>query len=269
MSNLISIKNLTYEVKNKKIFKDLSISIPENSFITISGNNTSGKTTLIKLINGLLPNNNTITIGLSYLNDKRIYDHSKDIGSVYGDNLNCFLFEDVYKEMAFPLENLSIEPNKIEERILEIAKFFDISNLLDKKTMDLTKNEKQQLLIAISLLHEPKILLLDNPFSMMDRITKRKFKNKILEYKKKNSLTVILATNDLEDTIDSDYLYILNNGNIVIEGKPLQVLQEDTLLNRLGLTIPFMIDLSLKLKFYNLIDNIELDMEKLVNTLWK
>ena len=81
--------------------------------------------------------------------------------------------------------------------------------------------------------------------------------------------TIILSTNNLEDTINTDYLYILDKGKIVVEGAPLTVLKEDTLINRLGLTLPFMVDLSLKLKFYELIDDIELDMEALVNKLWK
>lgn len=269
MRNIIEVKNLTYKTNKKTIFNNFNISIPEGSYTTITGNNDSGKTALIRLINGLLPSDNSIVVGMSYINSKRINDHSKEIGSVYGNKLDSFLFDDVYKEMAFPLENLSIEPAKIEERIIEIAKFFDISELLDKKVVDLTSLEKQEVLLAIALLHEPKVLLLDNPFSMMDRATKNKIESKLLKYKEKNNLTIILATNNLEEVLRSDYLYVLDNGEIVIEGKPLSVLKEEKIINRLGLTMPFMVDLSLKLKDYELIDDIELDMEALVNKLWK
>ena len=265
MDNLIEVKKLKY----KNIFNNFSISIKENSFISIAGNNNSGKTVLLKLLNGLLPNNDTITMGYSYIDSNRIHDHSIEIGSVYEENINSFLFEDVYKEMAFPLENLNINPTDIETRILEIAKYFGISELLDKKTSDLTSSEKQVLLIAISLLHKPKILLLDNPFKMMDKNTKKSIINKLLDYKKKNTITIVLSTSDLEDTIYSDYLYILDKGKIVVEGKPLDVLKEDIIINRVGLELPFMVDLSLKLEFYELIDDIELDMEQLVNKLWK
>lgn len=267
--NIIEAKNLTYKTNKKTVFNNFNISIPEGSFVSIAGNNDSGKTALIRLMNGLLPSNNAIVVGMSYINDKRIHDHSKEIGSVYGNNLNNFLFDDVYKEMAFPLENLNIEPTQIEERIIEVAKFFDISDLLDRKVVDLTSLEKQEVLLAIALLHEPKILLLDNPFSMMDRTTKNKIKSKLLKYKEKHNLTIVLATNNLEEVLDSDYLYILDKGEIVIEGKPLVVLREDKIISRLGLTMPFMVDLSLKLEAYELIDSIELDMEALVNKLWK
>ena len=269
MKNIIEIKNLNYSVSNNIIFKDLNMKVEEGSFVGIAGNNTSGKTTLIKLIGGLLPSDNSIVIGYSYLNSNRLYDHMKDLGIVFGSRLNSFLFDSVYKEMTYPLENLNYKEDEIEDRILELSKFFDIKRLLDKKTYDLTNSEKQEVLIAIALLHKPKILLLDNPFSMMDNKTRAKFLKKLKEYRNKNKLTIVLTTTNLEDILESDYLYIINKGNVVIEGKPLSVLKEDTIINRLGLNMPFMVDLSLKLEFYKLINNIELDMESMVNTLWK
>ncbi len=269
MTNILTIKNLNFKYDNTTIFQDFNLSIAENSYISIAGNNGSGKTTLIKLLAGLLPSGNTITIGYSYVDNNRIHDHSKEIGVMFGNQLNSFLFEDVYKEMAFPLENLNKKVTDIEKKILELSKLFGISKLLDKKTSDLTNLEKQELLIVLALLHEPKILLLDNPFSMMDKTTKEKMKKALLEYKQKYGITIILTTTNLEDTIDTDYLYVINAGNIVVEGEPLTVLQEDTLLNRLGLQLPFMVDLSLKLQFYELLEEIEIDMDRMVNHLWK
>ena len=121
----------------------------------------------------------------------------------------------------------------------------------------------------ISLLHEPKILVLDNAFSMMNKKTKEKIKKALTDYKSKYNLTIILMSTNLEDALDTDYLYILNKGNIVVEGLPNVVVKEDTLLNRLGISLPFMVDLSLKLEFYELIDHVEMDINRLVNDLWK
>lgn len=269
MANILEIKNLNYQYGKTTIFKDFNLSVKEGSYISIAGNNTSGKTTLIKLIAGIIPSQNTITIGYSYVDNNRIQDHSKELGVVLGNNLNAFLFENVYKEMAFPLENLNKETAEIEKKILEIAKLFGISKLLDKRTEDLTNSEKQEVLLAISLLHQPRVLLLDNAFSMMTSKIKQKVKKALKEYQKKYNLTIILTTTNLEDTLDTDYLFILNEGNIVIEGEPLTVLKEDTLLNRLGLSLPFMADLSLKLEFYELTKGMEMDMDRMVNTLWK
>lgn len=269
MANILEIKKLNFSYGKTTIFKDFDLSVPEGKYISIAGNNTSGKTTLIKIISGILPSKNTVTIGYSYVDNNRIQDHTKELGIVFGDNINTFLFEDVYKEMAFPLENLNMDPAEIEKRILELAKNFGISKLLDKKTIDLTQSEKQEILLVLSLLHKPRILLLDNPFSMMDSNTKAKIKKALKDYQKNNKLTIVLTTTNLEDTIDTDYLYIINDGDILIEGEPLTVLKEDTMLNHLGLYNSFMVDLSLKLKFYELLDDVELDMDRMVNTLWK
>lgn len=269
MANILEIKNLNYKYGKTTIFKNFNLSIKEGSYISIAGNNTSGKTTLIKLISGILPSKNSITIGYSYVDMNRIHDHSKDFGVVLGTDLNNFLFEDVYKEMAFPLENLNIEVETIEKKILEIASDFKINKILDKKISDLTNSEKQTLLIAIALLHQPKILLLDNAFSMLDRNTKIQIKSTLKKYQQKDNLTIIQTTTNLEDTLDTDYLYIMNDGDIIIEGEPFTVFREDTLLNRLGLSLPFMVDLSLKLEFYELLDHIETDVDRMVNILWK
>lgn len=269
MANILEIKNLNYKYNKTTIFKNFNLSVKENSYVSIAGNNTSGKTTLIKLISGILPSDNSITIGYSYINNNRIHDNSKDLGVVLGNELNSFLFEDVYKEMAFPLENLNIEVKEIEKRILEISSLFKMNKLLDKKTSDLTNSEKQTLLIAIALLHNPKILLLDNAFSMMDRNTKNIVMNSLKTYQQENKTTIIQATTNLEETLNSDYLYIMNDGDIILEGEPLTVLKEDTLINRLGLSLPFMVDLSLKLEFYELLNEIEIDVDRMVNTLWK
>ena len=257
MSNILEIKNLNYKYDKTTIFKNFNLTVKENSYIGIVGNNTSGKTTLTKLIAGILPSKDSIIIGYSYVNDKRFQDHSKELGIVFGNSLNHFLFEDVYKEMAFPLENLNMESKQIETK------------LLDKKTSDLTNSEKQELLLVISLLHEPKILVIDNAFSMMNKKTKEKMKKALTDYKSKYNLTIILMSTNLEDALDTDYLYILNKGNIVVEGLPNVVVKEDTLLNRLGISLPFMVDLSLKLEFYELIDHVEMDINRLVNDLWK
>ena len=269
MEKALEIKNLQFNYPEKEVFHNLSLTIEKGSFVTLIGNNKSGKTTLIKLICGLLDGKKSISAGYAYVNNQRIHDNSRFFGVVFSDVEGKFLFNNVYKEMAFPLENLNIPVDKIENKIIELAKEFGITEILDKKIEDLTNSEKQELLIAISLLHDPKILLLDNAFSMMNKKTKEKIISILKHRVKKDQLTVILTTMNLEDILDSNYTYVLNQGNIVMEGVPLNILKEEKLLSQVGLELPFMIDLSLKLKFYELIKEIITDMDGMVNTLWK
>lgn len=266
---ILEIKNLNYNYQNKKIIDNLNLTIEEGSFTTIIGSNKSGKTTLIKLICGLLDSKDSVVAGYAYVNNKRIHDNSKFFGVSFSDSNNKFLFTDVYKEMAFPLENLNIEVEEIEKKIVSLAKDFSNTKILDKKIEDLTNSEKQELLIMISLLHEPRILLLDNSFSMMNKTTKDKILKVLKKYITEKKLTVILATTNLEEIIESDYTYVLNKGSIVMEGVPISILREETVLNRIGLELPFMIDLFLKLKFYELLTEEITDMDRLVDTLWK
>lgn len=266
---ILEVKNLKFSYRNKEAINNLNLSIEEGSFTAIIGNNKSGKTTLIKLICGLLNSKDSIIAGYTYVDNKRVYDNSKFFGVVFSNTNNTFLFSDVYKEMVFPLENLNIPTTEIEKKILKIAKDFNNNKMLDKKIVDLTNSEKQELLIMISLLHNPKVLLLDNSFSMMSKNTKNKVLKVLKNYIKKDKLTVILATTNLEEIIECDYAYVLNKGSIVMEGDPLSVFREEIILNRSDLELPFMIDLSLKLKFYDLINKEILDMDRLVDTLWK
>lgn len=266
---ILNIKNLNYSYNTQKVINNLSLSIEEGTFISIVGNNTSGKTTLIKLICGLLDSKETITVNYTYVDNKKIHSNSKLFGVVFSNSNNKLLFNNVYSEMAFSLENLNYNSKEIEEIIINIATEFNNKKILDKKIESLTEAEKQELLIMISLLHNPKILLLDSPFSMMLKEQKNKIIKILKNRIKKDKLTVLLTTTSLEDIIDSDYTYVINKGTIIMEGTPKSIFKEEKILNNIGLELPFMIDLSHKLEFYDLLKEDIIDMEKMVNKLWK
>ena len=88
-------------------------------------------------------------------------------------------------------------------------------------------------------------------------------------YREKHNTTILYTTLNLLESLETDQLYIINNGKIDLSGKPIDVLQQDNKINKIGLKIPFMIDLSVKLKDYELIDEVELDKHRMVDLLWK
>ena len=129
--------------------------------------------------------------------------------------------------------------------------------------------KKIKLQLAIALINNPRILLVDN---LSPHFSKEKFNNILDIFKnlvEKEKMTIIMVTNDLEATLKSDYLYVISDSKIIIEGIPYEVLQKDNVLNKVGLNLPFMMDLSVKLRDYDLIKNVELDMDRMVGTLWK
>lgn len=269
MKSIIQIKDLTYKFGKKILFDSLSLDIKEGDFISIIGSNNCGKTTLIKLIAGILPNNKSIVAGYSYVNNKKIQDNASFFGIVIHDFSNKFLFDKVFDELVFPLENLCYPKEKIESRVIEVANLFDISNLLDKNIIDITNSERQKLILALSYIHEPKVLLLDNPFIMMSKNDKEKMISVLEKINKEKNVTILLTSNDLEEVVKTDYIYVFNDGKLVIEGNPISVFREEKILNTLGLSLPFMIDLSFKLQFYNVLNSTITDIDGMVNTLWK
>ena len=97
----------------------------------------------------------------------------------------------------------------------------------------------------------------------------KELNNVLKEYIKEYKTTIVITTIDLNNTIDADYLIIMNENKIVLEDEPLKVLEKDNVINKVSLDLPFMIDLSSKLRDYDLIKEIELDKERLINKLWK
>jgi len=267
MSKILQVESLKYSYLSKSILSDISFTMDEGEIVSIIGPSSCGKTTLLKLVTGLLPSSNSILFGYGYLNKKNKADLKK-LGCVMEDEF-IFLFDTVYQELSFPLENLCYEKEKIENKIMELATTFDFLDLLDKRIEDLTQEEKSILMIMISLIHDPILLILDNPFLSFRKSTKAKFIENFKTYCKNKKIAVLLATSNLEDILFSDTTYVLSDGQFVIHGATSLVLKEDDALKKLGLELPFMPKLSNMLIFYEILDQIYTSPRKLVDYLWK
>ena len=159
---------------------------------------------------------------------------------------------------------------KIKKIVKDISKDLKISKILNNKIDDLNYYEMLRVYLATILVNSPKLLLLDDPGLYLSPLEKEEFMG-ILEQIRSTGVTIILSTSCLDEviyTINST-LYILDDGNIVSSGDMLKVLNDDSLLNKLGLNLPFMIDLSVKLKYYNLVSKINMSPLGMVDSLWK
>lgn len=265
MESIITINHLTYP----PVFDKFNLKIEKNTITFISGTNKCGKTTLIKIISGIIPTEECVSLEHSYVDSKSSNDVYEKIGLMMPHEQFPFLFHTVYQELAFPLENLEYPQEQIKKRIQEVAQLMEIEHILRQNPETLCLFDRNKLLIALAIIHKPKVLLLDDPCSMLNK-EQTKFILEVLKVLKiKEHMTIVVTTDNLEETLNGDYLYILKKGKIVLEGKPSLVLQEEKILTRLGLRLPFMIDLSLKLKFYDLLDDVVLEIEEMVDLLWK
>ena len=143
-----------------------------------------------------------------------------------------------------------------------------MENILEENINNLSESTKSKLLIIISLLHNPKILVLDDIFNNMNNKDKEFVISKLIDLNKKG-LTIINLTSNLESIYPSDYIYILNNFKIEKKVSINELLEDDNYLRKLGINIPFPLELSLKLNKLNIIDKPYFNLKDLEDVLWK
>lgn len=260
--NCIEIIGLTY----KEIFKNFSIAFEEKKFITVVGPNNCGKTTLIRIIDNQNIVNNTILIYGKKQEEYKLTELNNIIKTIIPTEIS-FIQNTVEEELCYQLPS-ELSKDIKQKMIKEISKKFKINKILTKLVENLSEKEIIRLQLALSLITRPKIILIDDLnlyFEKKELIEIIKLLKKITEDDK---ITIIMVTGNLEYTLESDYIYVIDDSKIMLEGKPKEVLEKDNTLNKIGLELPFMMDLSVKLRDYDLIKMIELDMEGMVNILW-
>jgi ABC-type cobalamin/Fe3+-siderophores transport system ATPase subunit len=161
-------------------------------------------------------------------------------------------------------EELYNETNNSKE-VEEILKGLKIKRIANKRIKELDNKEFVLYQIATALISKPKILLLDS----IDTVLGEEESIEVLSFLKEQDLTVVYTTINLDTTLICDSLYIIGDRKVALKGTPLEVLKYDNIINKIGLNIPFMVDLSVKLKDYDLVKNIELNQERMLDLLWK
>ncbi|MBE6153801.1 MAG: ATP-binding cassette domain-containing protein [Firmicutes bacterium] len=269
MTKIIDINNLNFNYGNTKLYENFNLEIESGTWVSILGANGAGKTTLVKLLIGLFKSNNSIIIDQITLNKGGIKQIRKLMGVVFDNPEIQFVAETVQDELAFTLENLQYSKEDIKSRILEIAKLFNIEDLLNIEPHRLSGGQMQKVALASALILKPKILILDEALSMIDPYDKDEIMKMLKKYHEDNDTTILNFTSDIEETVYSDRIVGLYQGKLGIDGPAKGVLNEERAMKKLGLDLPFTVALATKLKLYGLIDDIELNMDKLVDKIWK
>ena len=257
MKDLLIINNLNY----LDIFSNLTLTIKENEYVFLSGANNSGKTTLIRIINKEIRENFPILINNKLIDDYKIDEYKKLVETIIPLEIS-------FKENTLEKELLSkkIEDNSLYEYFIKKLK---LSRLISKKIKDLTDKEIVIAQIIIALLNKPKLLLIDSIDSFFSKEESKNIHHFLIDMKNKFNITIIETSTNLDNSINLDRLLIIQNGKIVLDNEPIKVLEKDNILNKIGLKLPFMIDLSVKLRDYDLVKEIELEKDRMVDILWK
>ena len=261
MEVILNVNNIQYE----DILNDISIYIEKNTITTIAGNNNSGKTTLIKILGRLLKTNFNIIYKGKNINDFKLEEYSKIVKTIIPNEI-IFIEKTVEDELYFHLDNNSKELVSLLEFII---KKLDLKKILNKNINTLNNKEKIKIQLALSLIDKPEILLIDSIDDYFDKKEFEKIIDLIKTFIKDYDLTVIMTTIHLKTSLYSNQLCIIKDGKIILQGDPLVVLQKDNIINKAGLEIPFMIDLSVKLRDYDLLEKVEIDKDRMIEQLWK
>lgn len=272
MSALIEFKNVSfqYEKDGPMILKDISFMIQANQTTAIIGHNGSGKSTIAKLMNGLLvPQSGEIYIDGIRLSEETVWDIRDTIGMVFQNPDNQFVGTTVRDDVAFGMENRGFPRDLMVERIDQALKAVQMEAYEEHEPHRLSGGQKQRVAIAGMLALQPKVMILDEATVMLDPLGRKEIMETITRLRQEENLTLITVTHDLDEVIQADHVIVLNEGRLYAEGRPEEVLKEGDALRSIGLDSPFPIRLAQRLRQEGLpLLEDTITQEELLEELW-
>lgn len=263
MQNIIEITNFNY----LDILDNFSINIEKNKLTSISGSNKCGKTTLVKILSRKIKTDEKIMIFGENINQYKITDYFKIVRGIIPLE-ETFLSETVDDELNYNIDQLFLNKEEKNKRLKNIQRNLGLNKIKKKKIKELNNKEYVSLQIAAAIAGMPKILIIDDLTFYLETSDVKKFVSYFKYLVRNYDITIVINSTRLQDVLDADYLTIIKDSRIILNGKPIEVLQKDNILNKAGIRVPFMIDLSVKLRDYNLINDVELDMNRMIEHLW-
>ena len=273
MKSIIDVKNLSFRYKESQEYydvKDITFHVKRGEWLSIVGHNGSGKSTTVRLIDGLLEaESGEIAIDGQRLTEGNVWSIRRQIGMVFQNPDNQFVGATVEDDVAFGLENQGLSRQEMKKRVEEAL---DLVGMLDFKKREparLSGGQKQRVAIAGVVALRPAILILDEATSMLDPEGRRELIETVKGIRKDYDMTVISITHDLEEVAMSDRVLVMKKGSIESTNSPRELFSRNDL-DQIGLDDPFANQLrhSLIQNGYDLPENYLTESE-LENKLWE
>lgn len=273
MKSIIDVKNLSFRYKESQEYydvKDITFHVKRGEWLSIVGHNGSGKSTTVRLIDGLLEaESGEIVIDGQRLTEENVWNIRRQIGMVFQNPDNQFVGATVEDDVAFGLENQGLSRQEMKKRVEEAL---DLVGMLDFKKREparLSGGQKQRVAIAGVVALRPSILILDEATSMLDPEGRRELIETVKGIRKDYDMTVISITHDLEEVAMSDRVLVMKKGSIESTSSPRDLFSRNDL-DQIGLDNPFANQLkySLSQNGYDLPENYLTESE-LEDKLWE
>lgn len=224
---IIEFKNVskTYADTDATVLKDISFELEEGKFYTLLGASGSGKSTILNIIAGLLD----ATTGDVILDNKRINDlpaNKRDVHTIF-QSYALFPNMNVFDNVAFALKIKGVDKKEIEKRVSESLKMVQLAGYEKRSIAKLSGGQKQRVAIARAIIDRPKVLLLDESLSALDMKLRKDMQYELRELQQRLGITFIFVTHDQEEALAmSDWIFIMNEGEIVQSGTPTDIYDE-------------------------------------------
>lgn len=257
---MVTFDKVTYEyvrrdeegnvVSTNKALKEVSLKIKQGDFVVVLGSNGSGKSTFAKHINALLEP----TEGDVYVLENNTKDEDKHLeihqnaGMVFQNPDNQIVASIVEEDVAFGPENMGVPTEELRLRVDDALRRVGMSEYHDRTPNKLSGGQKQRIAIAGILAMKPKCIVLDEPTAMLDPEGRREVIETIHDLNKNEHITVVLITHYMQEAVEADRIFVMNNGICVMEGTPREVFSQVEKLKEYKLDVPQVTELAYRLR---------------------
>ncbi len=243
----VTIQDLGWKYSGRKHFaiEHVNLEIEENTFTSVVGPNEHGKTTLVSCIKGLIPNSfhgvwrGKVEIFGEDVRKLSAQALASEIGFVFADPEAQFTSMTVEEELVFGLENIGLPLDEVKGRLEWVTEITSIADLLDKPPYEISGGQKQRVAIASVLAMKPRIMILDEPTSMLDPLGKDFIFDILTNLKKEQNLTLIVVEHNIEQVAPlSDLMVLMYEGNIAKAAPPAEFFENSEFLIEHGINPP-------------------------------
>jgi ABC-type Fe3+/spermidine/putrescine transport system ATPase subunit len=216
--SLLDISNISKSYGDHTVLSDVSFQV-SGGFYALLGPSGSGKTTILRMIAGFAtPDSGSIRI--DDVDVTNVSPHQRDIGFVF-QNYALFPHMTVFRNVAFGLKMRKLPASEVNERVLWALELAKITPLINRKPQNLSGGEQQRVAVARALVTRPRLLLLDEPLSALDRMIRQSMRAELKRIQRETGITTLIVTHDQEEALDlADDLLVLNNGRVRQIGSP-------------------------------------------------